>query len=816
MADDLQNALQSKHKVHEDGLAQWITSYVTAWEQWRDNNYKDRWDSYYRMYRGLWTGNDKTRESERSRIMGTELAQAIETAAAEIEDAVFAKDRWIGLVDDVADEEKEDMEQYLKLLLDEYDMYGAKASLSEIILNGAIYGTGIGKLKVEKVDVPNIGNDGVLPYAEKQTKYCVKLVSVSPRNFVIDPNARTVDDGLGCAHVWAEPMSDVQKKIASGYYKPFSLGSYQNSVEDKASMAEVDHSDEHSSMCKIVEWHGLVPESMMNDSDELLDELASALEQDEDSIVFKTDKNVTGQENMVEAIITIVNDAHVARKVKNPFIFGDRSFMAYQHDTVPDRFWGRGVAEKGFNPQKALDAEIRARIDALGFSVNPMMGMDSTKMPRGETYKSKPGKTILTIGPPMESLAPIKFPPPDPHTFQQTQELREMIQRGTGSYELPQNVDNSRMAATSMSMVVGSMIKRSRRTLANLERNMLTPLVKKSLWRYMQFDADRFPMVDYKFKVVSAMGIMAREFEQGQLVSLLSTVPGESPAFWMLMKSIYELSNTENRDQMVSYAEQMLEKSLNPEPPPPDPAIELEREKMQLDLKVHQDKMDIEARKLMQQDEMIAAEASRDEGEGRMQTATAILQLVKAETEQLRAQAESMLNVSKAHAEQAKQELERVKLEVEAAKEQAATAAEEERKRVAAIPETVKGDLEPILGTFTESIATQIADLNKRLDEATPQTDIQEVMKQVESDREIAQAEQEDLMDMVAALQEQLAAKEQEAGEEGLSEEDDALAGALEGGAEGLNIERDESGLVVAVNGRKVKRDDSGLIAGIE
>ncbi len=60
-------------------------------------------------------------------------------------------------------------------------------------------------------------------------------------------------------------------------------------------------------------------------------------------------------------------------------MLNDRPFVSYQNDRVPSKFWGRGVAEKGFNPQKALDAELRARIDALALTTHPMMGLDATR-----------------------------------------------------------------------------------------------------------------------------------------------------------------------------------------------------------------------------------------------------------------------------------------------------------------------------------------------------------------------------------------------------------------------------------------------------
>ena len=83
----------------KDDLASWITERVDQWETWRDNNYKDRWDEYYRLWRGIWLEVDKNRASERSRIICPELSQAIETSVAELEDATFIRDRWIDVSD---------------------------------------------------------------------------------------------------------------------------------------------------------------------------------------------------------------------------------------------------------------------------------------------------------------------------------------------------------------------------------------------------------------------------------------------------------------------------------------------------------------------------------------------------------------------------------------------------------------------------------------------------------------------------------------------------------------------------------------------
>ena len=78
----------------------------------------------------------------------------------------------------------------------------------------------------------------------------------------------------------------------------------------------------------------------------------------------------------------------------------DRGFVAYQHDLVPDSFWGRGIAEKGYNAQKALDADLRSRIDAMAMIVHPMMAADSSRLPRGQKLSVSPGRMLLTQGNP--------------------------------------------------------------------------------------------------------------------------------------------------------------------------------------------------------------------------------------------------------------------------------------------------------------------------------------------------------------------------------------------------------------------------------
>ena len=75
----------------------------------------------------------------------------------------------------------------------------------------------------------------------------------------------------------------------------------------------------------------------------------------------------------------------------------------------------------------------------------------------------------------------------------------------------------------------------------------------------MQFDSRHFPMKDLSFLPHGSLGIMARELEQQQLIQLLSTVPAESSAFAVILKSIYENTSLSNKEELIQSVEQMMQ-----------------------------------------------------------------------------------------------------------------------------------------------------------------------------------------------------------------------------------------------------------------
>ena len=525
-------------------LSQWLSGRLESWRNHRDNNYLDQWDEYYRLWRGMWTVEDQNRRSEKSKIITPALQQAVEASVAELEEATFGRGKWFDIQDDTLDQDKQDVEYIRNLLQEDLEGAGCKDALCEVFLNGAVYGTGIAKIITEEkterrpVEVPV---EGTLTTARKIENYSsvdVRVEAVSPKEFIIDPSANSINEALGVAHEVYKPRYVLSEGMDKGIYREVDIAGDTDVVQVGYDPEYI--SKDASDQIKICEYWGKVPRKFLNSK------------VDEDDFEYDEDE-------LVEAVVTLANNSHILRAEENPFMMVDRPFVSYQHDIVPNKFWGRGVCEKGYNPQKALDAEMRARIDSLALTTTPMVAADATRLPRGIKLEVRPGKTILTNGDPRQAIMPLTLGQTDQHTYNQVASLQNMIQMGTGSADM--GVPD-RATSSGMSMIQSASIKRQKRTLMNFQNTFLIPMINKSMWRKIQFDVDRYPVTDYKFVPYSTMGIMAKELEMQQMVQMLQSIPKDSPAFNVLLLAIFQNSSIHNRDQVV----QSLMQGFQPNP----------------------------------------------------------------------------------------------------------------------------------------------------------------------------------------------------------------------------------------------------------
>ncbi len=187
-----------------------------------------------------------------------------------------------------------------------------------------------------------------------------------------------------------------------------------------------------------------------------------------------------------------------------------------------------------------------------------MLAVDATRLPRGAKPEVRPGKMILTNGDPREVLQPFNFGQVNQITFGQAAALQQMVQQATGAVDSAGIAGqvNGEATAAGISMSLGAIIKRHKRTLINFQQSFLLPFVTKAAHRYMQFDPESYPVADYKFVATSTLGIIAREYEVAQLVQLLQTMKQDSPIYPVLMQSIIENMNLSNREELIAAMQQ--------------------------------------------------------------------------------------------------------------------------------------------------------------------------------------------------------------------------------------------------------------------
>jgi hypothetical protein len=555
--DEIDNPNEFQEPTQQDkDLTAFVVDHCDRWRDYRNTNFLEAWLEYERIFRGEWAVEDKTRDSERSRIVTPATQQAVETRHAEIMEAIFGQGEFFDIQDDVRDVNNDplDVAAIKTQLMEDFKVDKIRKAIDQIELMAEIYGTGIGEIvvKTEKVFVPSTqpipGATGqaAIGVMEKD-RIAVKIVPVNPKNFLFDPNGTSIDDCMGVAIEKYVSIHKVVQGQELGIYRKVKIATDSDDTDLEPTQEITQYQDDK---IKLLTYYGLVPKEFLDEIDsEVVDLFPEESVQDEYS-------------NLVEAIVVIANDGVLLKAELNPYMMKDRPVLAYQDDTVPNRLLGRGTVEKAYNSQKAIDAQVRSHLDSLALTTSPMIAMDATRLPRGAKFEVKPGKAILTNGNPNEILFPFKFGNTDGSNLSTAKEFERMLLQATGTLDSQGLVSNVSRDAGGMSMAVASIIKKYKRTLVNFQEDFMIPFINKAAYRYMQFDPERYPVVDLKFIPTAALGIIAREHEQQQFISLLQTLGPNTPVLPIILKGIMANSSLTNRYELI----QMLDQMSQPNP----------------------------------------------------------------------------------------------------------------------------------------------------------------------------------------------------------------------------------------------------------
>jgi hypothetical protein len=565
---------EAEETAKDKELVEFVLAHCDEWRNHRDTNYLPYWDEYERMFRGIWAAEDKMRDSERSRLVTPAMQQAIEAKQAEISEAVFGRGEWFDIADDVQDQDPMDVALVRTQMHEDFKRSRIKKAVDDVILLAELYGTGIGEIVVNEETVlspatqPIPGATVAAIGVMEKKQFMVGLNAINPRNFLIDPNATTVEDSLGVAIEEYMSYYTIVEGIEDKIYRKVSIDPSYRSTK-----LERTHEESPSRIDKlpVLRWYGKVPRSM-------LEGLTGG---EKPAVLFPEDSAPDEYTDMVEAVIVIADNQYLLKAEESPYMMKDRPIVAYQADSMPGRFWGRGTTEKGYNMQKALDAQMRSHLDSLALTTAPMMAMDATRLPRGAKYEVRPGKNFLVNGNPAEIMMPFKFGSTDTGNMQTAQTFQQMLLQATGtldSSQMPSQVAGGEASGAGLSMALSGLMKKNKRALINFQEDFLIPFITKSAYRFMQFDPERYPVQDFKFMPVSTLGMVAREYEQQQMIGLMQTLGPQSPITPVLLQGIIQSSSLSNRDAIVAQLQQMSQ---------PDPAqAEMAQQAAQMDMQL--------------------------------------------------------------------------------------------------------------------------------------------------------------------------------------------------------------------------------------
>jgi len=203
--------------------------------------------------------------------------------------------------------------------------------------------------------------------------------------------------------------------------------------------------------------------------------------------------------------------------------------------------------------------------------------------------------------------------------------LNDMIQQATGAVDSTGLLSavSGETKAGAVSMSLGAVIKRHKRTLINFQQSFLIPFVRKAAWRYMQFDPENYPVKDYRFHASSTLGIIAREYEVSQLITLMQTMSPESPLYAPLITSIVDNMNLANREEL----KEIMAQAAQPTPE----EQQAQQIQMQQQQEAHQGQMAV-----------LMAQAAESNARAEKYKVEAQLEPMKAETDRIEAVTEGM------------------------------------------------------------------------------------------------------------------------------------------------------------------------------
>tara|TARA_R110002074_G_scaffold55340_1_gene137410 strand:- start:348 stop:2381 length:2034 start_codon:yes stop_codon:yes gene_type:complete len=232
--------------------------------------------------------------------------------------------------------------------------------------------------------------------------------------------------------------------------------------------------------------------------------------------------------------IWMVNN-QVIRAVLNYDPLGRKPYYVTSFEKVPGRIDGNGVADLCMDAQNMCNAAARSLANNMGISSGPQVGVNISRLPAGEDITQMYPWKIWQFRQSefADSTPPLSFFQPNSNA----QELMGVFDRfsaiadevsGIPRYMTGQHVPGAGRTSSGLSMLISNAGKSIKQVIANIDYDVLTPMLERQYQRNLRYSDDPDLIGDVQIVARGAMSLVVKEAEAVRKTDFLRLVL-ESP-----------------------------------------------------------------------------------------------------------------------------------------------------------------------------------------------------------------------------------------------------------------------------------------------
>ena len=389
---------------------------------------------------------------------------------------------------------------------------GAYTALSEFIDDLATFKTAILKAPIVRKKRMILWENGV-PVVKDKLVY--SFATVSPFDFYPAPGISRLEDGYCVERHRAMTRSQLYNLIGVPGYSEEKIravldelgtGGLKNWLEDstdteREKLESKNYWDDPEITFDVLEFTGSVQGKMLTEwgmTAGVEDELAE-----------------------YEANVWVIG-RHVIRAQLNPDPMGRKQYFATSMEKIPGAFWGNSVHDHIEDCQDICNSAIRSLVNNMAIASGPQVWVNVDRLPPGQKItKMHPWKIWQTTADPMGSSAP-------PAEFFQPQsnanELMAVFEKfyamaddisGIPRYMIGnEKIGGAGRTASGLSMLMDAANKLLKLTLANIDRDVIQPLIEVLFTYNMLYNPDPSIKGDVQVIARGAISLSQKEILQ--------------------------------------------------------------------------------------------------------------------------------------------------------------------------------------------------------------------------------------------------------------------------------------------------------------